>query len=142
MPTLQGAQNLSDLFLSRIRTDFRRVGVDNSLLRNARFHTFQTTALVISGIAYNGTFNLNLASGFNNNVALRYLMFFDRSTVPVPGAVPIQSIPVNPMQEFSWSPPQDGLIFEAACVFGLSTTPVTFTASAADLFMRIEGIAL
>jgi len=141
MPTLQGAQNLADLYLARIRIDFRRT-IDNSLLRSARFHTYRTLALVVSDIAYNGTFVLNLASGFNNNAALRYLMFFDQTALPVLGSVPIQSIPVNPLQEFSWSPPQDGLIFEAACVFGLSTTPVTFTASAADCFMRIEGIAL
>lgn len=140
MSTLLGAQNLSDLYLARIRSDFKRT--DNSILRNSQFFIYQSTALVASALAYQGSFNLNLATGFNNNAAIRYVQFFDQVALPALGNVPLQSIPVNPIQEFSWSPSEDGLVFSVACVFGISTTAATFTAGAADLFMRIEGIAI
>lgn len=153
MQTLLGAQLLSDLQLARIRSLNQTyfppwLAVSNydqtnqSILRNARPFIFVTAALAASGIAYQGRYALNLATGFNNNAALRYVQFFDRATIPVLGTVPIQSIPVNPMTEFSWSPSEDGLIFESALAFGISTTAATFTAGAADLFMRIEGLVL
>jgi hypothetical protein len=153
MQTLLGAQLLSDLTLARIRTLNRfysppTLPVSNydqtnqSVLRNARPLIFTAAALVASGIVYQGRFTLSLVTGFNNNLAIRYVQFFDQPTVPVNPQVPIQSIPVNPQQEFSWSPSQDGLIFERACSFGLSTTAMTFTAAAADLYLRVEGLVL
>lgn len=155
MVTLLGAQLLSDLQLARIRTLNRAYSPaalppsnydlsNQSVLRNARPLIYQTSALVISAIAYNGRFALNLATGFNNHATLiRYVQWFDLAALPTLGAVPIQSIPVNPQQEFSWSPPQDGLIFENGLVFGLSTAAATYTASVtADLFMRMEGLVL
>lgn len=153
MQTLLGAQLLSDLQLSRIRGLNRfyypsSLPISNydqtnqSVLRAARPWIYRATALIASALAYQGTFSLNLATGFNNNAAIRYVQFFDQIALPALGNVPIQSIPVNPMQEFSWSPPQDGLIFELACVVGVSTTAMTFTAAAADLYVRMEGLAL
>lgn len=155
MQTLLGAQLLSDLRLARIRGLNRSYAPPNlpvsnydqtnqTILRNARPFIYRATALVISALAYQGTFALNLAVGFNNHATLiRYVQWFDLATLPTAGAVPIQSIPVNPTQEFSWSPSQDGLIFENGCVFGLSSTAMTYTASlTADLYMRMEGLAL
>lgn len=153
MQTLLGAQLLSDLTLARIRTLNRfyyppLLPVSNydqtnqSVLRNARPWIYTSAALVVSAIAYPGKFLLSLATGFNNNASsIRYVQWFDRTTLPVLGAVPIQSMPVNPQQEFSWSPSQDGLIFENACVFGISSTAATYTASlTSDLYMRMEGL--
>ncbi len=153
MQTLLGAQLLSDLTLARIRS-FNKTWCpqplgalaiqtsDNSVLRGARPWIDVTTALVTSRIIYQGRFALSLAVGFNNNATIRYIQFFDQSTLPSAGNVPIQSIPVNAQQEWSWSPSQDGLIFEHACVIGISTTAATFTAGAADLFTRVEGLVL
>jgi hypothetical protein len=150
MQTLLGAQLLSDLTLARIRTLNQGYTPslppndqnNQSVLRGVRPWIYRATALVVSAVAYQGRFNLNLVVGFNTNAAIRYVQLFDQPAVPTIGQVPIQSIPVNPEQEFSWSPSQDGLIFERACVIAISTTAVTFTASAANLYARIEGLVL
>jgi hypothetical protein len=140
MDTIFGAQLLSDLSLARIR------GLESpahlSALRGARTFIYRATALVVSAFAYQGRFVLTLATGFNNNDDPHYIQFFDQATLPAMGDVPIQTLPVNPQQEGSWSPSQDGLIFEHACVFGLSSTAATFTAAPAGLYMRIEGLVL
>lgn len=73
--------------------------------------------------------------------ATTYVQFFDRTTVPVPGAVPVQSIPVAPGSTFSWTPSAQCNPLAAGLAFGASSTPDTYTAQAQSVFVRFEGNA-
>lgn len=152
MQTLLGAQLLSDQTLARIRTlnqffapasyGTSSAQINQSVLRGARGWVDSSPALAISRVLYPGKFLLSLSVGFNNRDTLQYVQLFDQSNTPVGGDVPIQALPVNPFQEWSWNPSQDGLIFEHACVIGISTTAATFTAGTATLWQRTEGLVL
>lgn len=102
----------------------------------ARTNTVQYLA---AGAVFVGPGTLSLLSGFNPSANLRYLQVFDKGSAATLGNVPVQSILVPAQSNFSWVPSAQAAPFAAGCVWGVSSTPNTFTA-AADLFwVRAEA---
>jgi hypothetical protein len=84
-----------------------------------------------------GACKLSTLSGFNNSGATTYYaQIYDLGAAPGGGDVPVQSIPVVAMAEFSWSP--DLWEFVNGIWFALSTTPLTYTAAAVQAFWNAE----
>jgi hypothetical protein len=84
-----------------------------------------------------GSCKLSTISGFNNDGALTYYaQVYDLAAAPGGGDVPVQSIPVVSMAEWSWSP--DLWEFVNGIYFALSTTPLSFTAAAVQGFWSAE----
>jgi hypothetical protein len=83
-------------------------------------------ALINSEQVYAGPCVLSVISGFNNDgTLLRYAQVYDLAGAPGAGDVPVQSIPVAPMAEWSWSP--DLWEFTDGIWFALSSTALSFT---------------
>lgn len=102
----------------------------------SRINTKQYAA---AGTVFAGAGVLGLISGFNPTVNLRYLQVFDKASAASVGNVPYQSILVPAQSNFSWSPSSQADPFTLGLVWGVSSTPDTFTA-AADLFwVRTEA---
>jgi hypothetical protein len=102
----------------------------------ARINTKQYAA---GGTVFVGGGVLALISGFNNSANLRYLQVFNKASAASAGNAPEQSIIVPALSNFSWVPSAQANPFTEGCVWGVSSTPDTFTA-AADLFwVRAEA---
>ncbi len=84
---------------------------------------------------------LTLATGFNASDANTYYwQLFDASALPTDGAVPVRSIVVGPLSNFSHAPSQTGLRFDTGMWWALSSTPDTLTHANADSFwVSLEG---
>ena len=94
-------------------------------------------ALTNSEQIHAGPCKLSTLSGFNNSGATTYYaQIYDLAAAPGGGNVPVQSLPVVAMAEFSWSP--DLWEFTNGIWFGLSTTPLSYTAGAAQGFWNSE----
>jgi hypothetical protein len=84
-----------------------------------------------------GPCKLSTLSGFNNDAATAYYaQIYDLAAAPGVGDVPVQVLPVAALAEFSWSP--DLWEFVNGMWFALSTTPLSFTAAAAEGFWNAE----
>jgi hypothetical protein len=96
-----------------------------------------SAALTNSEQIHLGACKLSTLSGFNNDGATTfYAQIYDLAAAPGGGDAPIQVLPVVAMAEFSWSP--DLWEFAAGIWFGLSTTPLSYTAAAVQGFWSAE----
>lgn len=102
----------------------------------ARINTRQYLA---AGTVFTGAGVLSLISGFNPTANNRYLQVFDKAAPAALADVPYQSILVPAGTNYSWAPSAMAAPFVLGCVWGVSSTPDTFTAAADVFWVRSEA---
>jgi hypothetical protein len=86
------------------------------------------------------TFGLDQVSGFSLSASRRYFQLFEATLSA--GLVPLFSMPVEAGQPFAWQPAAPGFQLvnsPALNVWGVSTTPGTYTASADTFWVQAQG---
>ncbi len=88
---------------------------------------------------------LQLAEGFNPTATDLFLLFFNLTGVPAPGAIPEFPIAAPAGGSFSWGPidlsaaNQEGRDFSIGCRYAVSTTGNLYTASASAFWVDVTG---
>lgn len=96
-------------------------------------------ALEASSVTKSTKGKLWKAYGFHTNASLRYIQFFQASSLPTDGTIPWISIPLSQYQTFDLDYTNiGGTEFTTGLVWCLSTTAATKTIGASEAWVRVE----
>jgi hypothetical protein len=106
---------------------------------------YTSAGYAASGVVSLAPVTLQMASGYNPQLADLFLLFFDTVAVPAAGTVPKYGIRVTAGATFSWAyedlgnASQEGEPFLVGCCFGVSTTGDVYTPSALGFWVDAYG---